>query len=167
MGCVYFYKINNLDPIKVGMTSKNNPYDRIYQLITGAPFGGELLGYFNTPTPKKDETEIHERFKDRRLTGEWFDIDFDNVKELIKEFHTINDVKRLMLDFPFSIKEGHDNIKILTCLNICFNHVSIFSSDVDFDHVKSILIEKTNFNSKEIDKLNFKDIYNQYFNPIK
>ena len=55
MGCVYFIKHRGMDPIKIGMSNSNNPYDRLKDFETTSPFGIELLGFIKTDEPDKLE----------------------------------------------------------------------------------------------------------------
>ena len=94
MGCVYFYKQNNSEPIKIGMTNGDTPENRIKSLLTGAPYGGELIFYFYTETPRKDEKEIHEIFKkDRIYKSEWFYISIEEVFRIGKLYRKMRPSK--------------------------------------------------------------------------
>ena len=83
-GCVYFLKHRNFNPIKIGYSSKETPSERFEQFKTYAPFGGEMLGFILSDDAQKLEKKIHEKYKDKRLLGEWFDIDVTDVdREII------------------------------------------------------------------------------------
>ena len=55
MGCVYFVKHKGLDPIKIGMSTYNNPFHRVVDMEVASPFGIELLGFIKTDNPLKLE----------------------------------------------------------------------------------------------------------------
>ena len=74
-GCVYFFKHVGLSPIKIGYSLDDNPCKRFDQFRTYAPYGAELIGFVNCEDPKKLETELHEAYKTKRLSGEWFEIE--------------------------------------------------------------------------------------------
>lgn len=64
---IYFIKANDL--VKVGITS-NLPM-RIYDLQNASPYKLELLITIGDATFKK-ERELHKRFQEYRVSGEWF-----------------------------------------------------------------------------------------------
>ena len=79
---VYFFKHNNINAIKIGKTSGESVLDRFNSFRTYAPFGAEIIGFFETDDGHRDERELHKLFKDHRLQGEFFDISLDIVKKL-------------------------------------------------------------------------------------
>lgn len=57
-------------PIKIGRTS-GNPWLRVDDIQTGYPYGQlAVVGLIRGPVHV--EKQIHQRFKDMRLRGEWF-----------------------------------------------------------------------------------------------
>jgi hypothetical protein len=82
---VYFFKHNNINAIKIGKTSGESVLDRFNSFRTYAPFGAEIVGFFETDNGHRDEKELHKLFKDHRLQGEFFDISLDIVKNIIYE----------------------------------------------------------------------------------
>lgn len=122
MGCIYFFKHNNNKYVKIGMTTKDNPNDRFNSFLTYAPEGGEMLGFFNTNNPRLVEFEIHKRFSDNRMSGEWFNIEYHEIDNLIKEFSQMSNIKRLLLDIPIKVKEENMNVEKLTEIRDLFLH---------------------------------------------
>src|SRR5690606_33492419 len=103
MGYVYFLKHNKLPPVKIGMTSNDDINKRICHYNTSSPYGVELLGFIETKDFKKIESKIHSLLKDKRLNGEWFDIDRIQVKEIIEKFSYQKDERLwLKFDIPFN-----------------------------------------------------------------
>lgn len=88
---VYFFKHNNINAIKIGKTSGESVLDRFNSFRTYAPFGAEIVGFFETDNGHRDERELHQLFKSHRLQGEFFDISIDMVKNIIfeknKDYH--------------------------------------------------------------------------------
>jgi len=82
-GCVYFFRHIGLKPVKIGYSTKNDPLMRFEQFKTYAPYGGEVLGYFNDEEPSRAERELHKELIDKRLTGEWFDLTTEDVENLL------------------------------------------------------------------------------------
>jgi len=87
-GCVYFIKDNGSDSVKIGMSSKSTPNDRFESFLTYSPYGGVLIGYIKTKFPYKLEEEIHEKYKNRRINREWFNL---SIKESLLEIKLHND----------------------------------------------------------------------------
>lgn len=65
-GYVYFIRVG--DHIKIGFSTR--PIDRLNGLQTSNPGRLEIVG--TRPGSRKTEAELHERFKDMRVRGEWF-----------------------------------------------------------------------------------------------
>jgi len=82
---VYFFKHNSINAIKIGKTSGDSVLDRFNAFKTYAPYGAEIIGFFETDNGHRDEKELHQLFKSNRLQGEFFDISLDMVKNIIYE----------------------------------------------------------------------------------
>ena len=91
-GCVYFIKHKGLDPIKIGYSTIDNPKKRFEKFLTFAPFGGELVGFVKSSMALEMERDLHEKYKIKRLKGEWFSISIEDVK---KEIETIKKLETL------------------------------------------------------------------------
>lgn len=79
-GCVYFFKHVGLEPIKIGYSTNNDPYKRFSQFKTYAPFGAELVCFELSSMAFEAEKLLHEKFEEKRLCGEWFNISKDEIK---------------------------------------------------------------------------------------
>jgi hypothetical protein len=73
-GYVYFIQINGLQPIKIGYTTDPKGTDRFDSAKTYGPFGVTYVAHIVSSNAAKLERELHKRFADKRLNGEWFDI---------------------------------------------------------------------------------------------
>lgn len=91
-GCVYFFKHKNLDPIKVGYSTKSNPMKRLEQFKTYAPYGVELVAYVESSMALDMEKDIHQKYNSKRLCGEWFNI---TLAEVDKEIEHIKKIETL------------------------------------------------------------------------
>lgn len=67
---VYFVQDGTDGPIKIGLA--DNPEQRLSSLQVGNPRPLTLLATFQTWEPRKDEAQIHARFAEHRIRGEWF-----------------------------------------------------------------------------------------------
>lgn len=86
-GCVYFFKHKGIPYIKIGFSNNESPINRFEQFKTYAPTGAEIVGFINTYNPCQLEAELHNKFSEKRLNGEWFDISVETCHDLISS-HT-------------------------------------------------------------------------------
>ena len=91
-GCVYFFRHKGLSPVKVGYSTNKNPNKRFEQFSTYAPFGGEILAFESSSMAREIERSIHEKYADKRLNGEWFDL---TSKEIEEEIEIIRKIEAL------------------------------------------------------------------------
>lgn len=71
LGEVYFIQMQTPEgdgPIKIGWSFA--PEERLLSLATGSPYPLVILGAFKAPADR--EKEVHLRFKEYQLRGEWF-----------------------------------------------------------------------------------------------
>lgn len=81
-GIVYIIKSGK--HYKIGMT-RGNLESRLKSIQTGSPYKIEIIHTIETATPEKLEAELHRRFRGKRLSGEWFDLnqsDIWNIKRM-------------------------------------------------------------------------------------
>jgi hypothetical protein len=82
--CVYFVKHNAIDPIKIGYTTDIEK--RLTHLAVSSPFGLTLVGTIISDDAQAIEKELHLRFSQYRLKGEWFEITRAQVEAAIKTY---------------------------------------------------------------------------------
>jgi hypothetical protein len=115
---VYFFKHNNINAIKIGKTSGESVLDRFNSFRTYAPFGAEIIGFFETDDGHRDERELHKLFKDHRLQGEFFDISLDIVKNII--FEKNKDYQKAAYIFNEWIADTkNDYLKLIELMSNC------------------------------------------------
>lgn len=68
MGTIYFIRMDK-GPVKIGYTEKNVEH-RVRQLQTGSPH--KLVILATAEGTKEDERQLHNRFADYNIKGEWF-----------------------------------------------------------------------------------------------
>jgi hypothetical protein len=93
-GCVYFFKHNRLEPVKIGYSEHESPILRFRAFQTYAPYGGELLGFIITPEANELERTLHKKYSARRIWGEWFQLSIEEVKSIIELYTSIEEAKR-------------------------------------------------------------------------
>lgn len=94
-GCVYFFKHVGLSPIKIGYSTNTSPIGRFDQFKTYAPFGAELIGFIKTHNAKELETQLHQKFAQSRLVGEWFEMTIPDAEKWIKFYSDIEDIQEM------------------------------------------------------------------------
>ena len=72
-GYIYFIKVEGRDIFKIGITAKNVK-SRIANIQTSCPYPIELYATYESDDYENEEAELHERFKDRQTSGEWFNL---------------------------------------------------------------------------------------------
>jgi len=92
-GCVYFFRHIGLSPVKIGYSEEPSPTSRFTQFKTYAPYGSEILGFIQSYEAKKLETILHEKFSIKRLMGEWFEINEEDVKIQMELYCHADDVE--------------------------------------------------------------------------
>jgi hypothetical protein len=78
MEYVYFFREVNRPYVKIGM-ARNDINDRFQSFKCYAPLGAYIVGYIETKDCCKLEKQLHEKFKDKRLKGEFFNLTDDEV----------------------------------------------------------------------------------------
>jgi len=92
-GCVYFFRHVGLSPVKIGYSENESPINRFNTFKTYAPYGSEILGFIIISDAKEIESFLHKKYSTKRLSGEWFEITEEEVKEEITFYTNISDIK--------------------------------------------------------------------------
>lgn len=107
-GCVYFFKHIGLDPIKIGYTTNDNPIERFKQFGTYAPYGSEIVGFVQVENAKRTETDLHLKYANKRLVGEWFDITIQEAEKEIRVLRSKQEAeKRNAFEIEFAKHLGY------------------------------------------------------------
>lgn len=80
----YVYFCTDDEYIKIGSSNKY-PDKRILSLSTNYHKKFKLLGYVFCEDFRKEEKRIHSIFYKDRLAGEWFDLQLDNIRNVLKD----------------------------------------------------------------------------------
>jgi hypothetical protein len=92
-GCVYFFRHIGLTPVKIGYSTNESPIERFNQFKTYAPYGSEILGFVILSNAKEIETLLHQKYCNKRLSGEWFEITIDDVQKEVNFYSNISDIE--------------------------------------------------------------------------
>jgi len=91
-GFVYLINQNKTNYYKIGYSIKNLK-NRVCHMNMYSPYGCTLISVIETIHPKKIEKKMHEHFKDKRLNGEFFELNESDIeffktyeKEELKNF---------------------------------------------------------------------------------
>lgn len=75
---------NDYDALRVKIGLSKDVHARIRQLQTGSPYKLALMGWVIGSDDRPLEAELHERFADRHLHGEWFQLTPEDVLDEIR-----------------------------------------------------------------------------------
>jgi transcription elongation factor Elf1 len=92
-GCVYFFRHIGLTPVKIGYSTNESPIERFNQFKTYAPYGSEILGFVILSNAKEIETLLHQKYANKRLSGEWFEITIEEVQKEVDFYSNISDIE--------------------------------------------------------------------------
>jgi hypothetical protein len=160
-GSVYFFKHLGIDAIKIGFSDNESPLSRFEQMKTYSPYGAEIIGFIICENPKKLETDLHKKFNEYRLNGEWFNISIEKVKETIS-FHTnLEDLKERN-DFEIEWLRKKNIFKSENYNNNLFDYIFSTSKKEFYEEVVLSQNEILNILNQEgknsFDKKELKDI---------
>jgi hypothetical protein len=85
MPCVYFFREKGRSSVKIGMTT-NGVQERFNSFKTYCATKPYIVGVIPTHEPYSLEKELHNKFADKRLNGEFFEISDDAVYKVIQEY---------------------------------------------------------------------------------
>ena len=98
-GYIYFLKSNLLGGYKIGITT--SPASRFKALAVGTK--AKLIGYWKLDAYRELEKQLHKEYAAKRVPqSEWFDLDADEIREVIQKIASISDVEYLLPEFAQS-----------------------------------------------------------------
>jgi hypothetical protein len=74
----FVYLLKGQGYYKIGRAK--DPHRRSETLAVQLPFPTEMVAHVHSPDYKALEAELHQRFVDKRLNGEWFDLSDEDVE---------------------------------------------------------------------------------------
>ena len=78
---VYVLEAKDYGLYKIGMTTKY-PDERVAHFAPKLPFETDIIARIPTPNDLVLESQIHEQLKSKRVRGEWFELDVDDISQL-------------------------------------------------------------------------------------
>lgn len=102
---VYFIQASDVGLVKIGYTSKDDPWSRMTTLQTASPVTLKLLGVLDGGQDL--EKLLHERFKEARIKGEWF----RPVPELL-DFIEKNCDRTRPVEFDVIVSKGRSSVPV-------------------------------------------------------
>jgi hypothetical protein len=114
-GYVYFIKYQSTDAIKIGMST--NIINRLNNIKTSNTDKMFLIGYIYTEQYNSLERTLHKQYKENRLTGEWFNLNINQVINAIRENngHVVNCLfdKKLIIEDGVVVSCGDEKINAI------------------------------------------------------
>lgn len=142
MGYVYFVRQAEDDIFKIGMTNKV-PKSRLEQLQVNSPFELSIFGLIGTVDARKVEKQLHRKFRDQRLHGEWFSLSEQEAEQALKEFGgekldcDFIELRQENKYFFYQISTGKLFVALQT-IRKCFSHFYATSFLVAWSNLVSI-----------------------------
>jgi len=82
---------------KIGIT-KHNAKKRIKGLSTGNSNVIEVVSEFKSEYNNKIEGSLHRRYGTKRLKGEWFELEKEDIQNFISECQSLHDTFKMLED---------------------------------------------------------------------
>lgn len=84
--CVYLIQCG--DYVKIGMA--RDVKKRLSSLQTGSPSPMYLLGHFDSRNDRQTEGLLHAKFREKRVSGEWFNLGEDDIEQIKAQFQFVD-----------------------------------------------------------------------------
>lgn len=104
MSIVYFLRVGDDGPVKIGFTSHSEPSKRIGELQAGCPWPLNLIGFVAGRKPH--ENWLHEKLLAHRMTNEWFEpapLVIETVGQVLSPSFSWSDACLSPLDLAISL----------------------------------------------------------------
>tara|TARA_R110000851_G_scaffold47424_1_gene115135 strand:+ start:77297 stop:77605 length:309 start_codon:yes stop_codon:yes gene_type:complete len=96
MGIIYLLTNGN-EHYKIGITTRKTT-KRIKELQTGNSEEIGVVNEFKSEWFRRIETTLHRRYGLKRLKGEWFRLNKEDIQNFISECQTLHDTFKLLED---------------------------------------------------------------------
>ena len=102
MGYVYLIgEINEENKYKIGSTRAKNVNNRLKSLQTGNSNELYIKEAFETNKPFKLETMLHNKFRDKNVIGEWFEMNATDIEEFKESCHKFQYIIDSLKENPY------------------------------------------------------------------
>lgn len=81
---LYLIYAKELKRVKIGFSKK--PENRLKQLQTGSPVQLELFAFTSAHFKEQSESQLHDKYKAKRVKGEWFQLENLDYIELLEQW---------------------------------------------------------------------------------
>lgn len=103
-GYVYLLGDSSQNLYKIGMTTKPIE-ERLKELQTGNATELHLCAYHETDYPRRVESMLHNRFKNKNILNEWFELDSKDISSFNDTCNGIEEIISIMKDNVFFTKD--------------------------------------------------------------
>lgn len=157
-GYVYFFKHKGIKGVKIGMTNGDSVNDRFKSFSTYSPFGCEILGFIQTDRPLYLENLLHDKYKNLRLSGEFFNIDDLTVLSIIDKFEneSAKNIKKIFNEWISNPDNDIDCLKKLMKTTIIYKRKGLKDNKVLenlYFKKEELELKKLEFNLSEATEL--------------
>ena len=104
-GYVYLVHCKGTTFYKIGI-SKLDYHLRLSALQSGCPFELEMIYVIHSSNYRKSEQEVHHKFRDKCVRGEWFDLDEASLNTVMKY---LEDTHQPQMQIDFQSQTTSDN----------------------------------------------------------
>lgn len=150
-GCVYFFKIIGLNPVKIGFTGNKTPMCEFDKINNNSPYGVEIVGFIPANDPELLKNELCEKYVSSKTKNDWFDISKEQVLKEIDRHTEMMDAERMnkYYRYYFTILENK-----ATSLNKQLDE--FFRDNIQFETRMEV---KSLFNKAKSECINCSDIF--------
>jgi hypothetical protein len=116
MEYVYFFRETGRPYVKIGM-STNDLQQRFQHFKTYAPLGAYIVGFIKTKKASVLENELHKKYKDKRLSGEFFSLTDDEVYNEINNYNVsfgeiVSFLNELIEEYDYTLLDLKKDLKL-------------------------------------------------------
>lgn len=164
---VYLFRHKGTNYVKIGMTSNNDCAQRFQAFCTYSPYGGEIVGTIKTSAAKKLEKDLHQKYANKRLSGEFFELTQHECEQILLKHEN-----KVTSDIISAIKqiESTGNYESLETIRSFIDNINIRHSTDNDDKYNNMVnlfrvSDKPNMTCTEISDYIHKKT-GEYINPV-
>jgi len=146
---IYFFKHNDLSPIKIGFSINGSLDETFKQFSTYSPHIGEIVGFVEVDNPNRVNSYLHFKYSNKKLNGNWFDISIEEAKKELNIIRSKDEIEKrnnfelfFAKQLGFVEKENTLENAILTVLSIPTDNSGLFLTATE---IQSMIIDNTEY----------------------